>query len=205
MVVQASASPSVHSTPTIAAIDQHTAGPNKSADANHPRLTPTLYPRRAGKPTLLAVRRTLFVTMMAVSVLPLFGCKSKQSVCEHARDRFVEMGQTDRHLAEQDAPDDQKAMAREIGQRFEKALHDRFVAPCLELEGEEFKCMETIDAHADAYVAAQRGLLECGEKYASDEEFLANCEKWSVARKKAVKDYGACTKVLDRIFEKVTF
>ena len=146
--------------------------------------------------------RRFHAVLIVASLVPTVACKSKLRVCEHARDRAIEMTEADTKLAVQDAGD-LEAETRARGKTIVDALREGFVESCVELEDAQYECMVNIDAYADAYVAAQTGMVECGEQpYADDDARRAACEKWSEARSQANKDYGStCDKLLTRMFD----
>lgn len=148
--------------------------------------------------TARTITRLLFSFVLAV----LCSCSSKQKMCEHARDRFVEMSKADSQLAAHDAPADQKAAALDLGKRIAGAVHEGFVAPCLTLSDKGSDCMKRIDTFADAYLSAQRGQLECSAKYPDDGEFESRCAKWYDSRRAAESAFGSvCNDTLDEIFD----
>jgi hypothetical protein len=141
------------------------------------------------------------MSMLVLLALLTSACNSKQKVCEHARDRVVEMTELDGKAAISDAPSDQKSTAQEYADKITKAVRDGFVEPCLELDDAERECLAKIDPFADATVKADQDMIACSEKYGGDDdEFEKNCGKFSDARKAAKDSYGAnCVKVVDRV------
>lgn len=142
--------------------------------------------------------RLLSTLVLLVLLAP--ACKSKQKVCEHARDRLVEMTELEGKAAISDAPSDQKSTAQSYADRVTNAVRDGFVEPCLELDDTELECLAKIDAFADATITANQNMLACSEKYNEDDDFLEHCDKWSKDRKAAKASYGAdCVEVVDRV------
>jgi hypothetical protein len=115
-----------------------------------------------------------------------------QKICEHARDRVKQLSEIAAQAAEQDAPDDQKANARESGKEITDGVHSEFVEVCLELGSDDLRCMTEIDAYVDAVLPAKRGELECRAK-----DYTA-CHQWEADIEKAQASYGACFAVLER-------
>lgn len=133
-----------------------------------------------------------------VFLLIVGGCSSKQTVCEHARERIVEDTDLQGKMAISDAPPDQRASAQEFADRVTEAVRAGFVEPCLKASEAEFECLSKIDPYLDAVIAANRGMLECSEKH-DDDAFERKCAKWSKARDEAQSSYGAdCVKAVER-------
>jgi hypothetical protein len=138
--------------------------------------------------------------LLVLLVLLAPACESKQKVCEHARDRLVEMTELDGKAAISDAPADQKSTAKTYADRITTAISDGFVEPCLELTDAERECLAKIDDFADATIEANENMLACSQKYSSDADFEQHCEKWSKDRKAAKSSYTAdCVAIVDRL------
>ncbi|KIG12634.1 putative abductin-like protein [Enhygromyxa salina] len=116
-----------------------------------------------------------------------------QTICEHARDRVVELTEIDGQLAEQDAPADQRATARERGEALTQSVRQAFVSVCLSLDSEDLRCMAKIDHYADAALAAKRGDHDCGVTAAG------GCEQWSAAAHEAEASFGGCHEVVEEV------
>jgi hypothetical protein len=124
------------------------------------------------------------------------GCKSRQTLCEHARDRVELISVFDGNIVEFQTPADQRPTVSANTKQVAAMVREGFVAPCLELEAAELECIAKIDTYADAVVNAQRRLIDCW----FNERSAAECGRWEQARREAETDYGeACVAAVGRI------
>ncbi|MFO7566553.1 MAG: AgmX/PglI C-terminal domain-containing protein [Enhygromyxa sp.] len=132
-------------------------------------------------------------TPIAPSAEPSADERRPEQVCEHARDRVVEMSELDAQMAVQDAPDDQRSTARARGKEISEGIRSKFVEVCLGLDGDDLRCMSEIDGYADASLAARRASFECRTKDPS------NCDQWLAKIREANEAFGRCVGVVDEV------
>ena len=142
-------------------------------------------------------------TTLALLVVPfvLSACRSKQKVCEHARDRLDEVHavETKYALAEMSPP--YHATVEKRAARYVELVRGLFVEPCTKLEGEAFECMRNIDTYVDAYVPATEAVMACPSAPADSVDF-SPCEEEALAARAAIRDeHRACVDAIEAIID----